>query len=297
MATGPVNLLDVSKDEFRDFLDSFDHIFSDCDGVIWSNTPLDGSGEFFKLMKKHGKTVHYVSNNSIRSKENYEAKFKASGITDGYENLTVPSVAMAEYLKSLNFNKTVYCVTNPQTIKTLESYGFKCKSGPDVGTSFYAEYVQYLNDDEEIGAVVFDSDFQANLPKMYKAITYLRRPEVIFLNGATDRHIVFKPGFLGLGTQVFTDLAIEETKRLPIQLGKPGKLFGEFAMRRADLSDPSRILFIGDMIEQDVGLGKQTGFKTLLVLTSHTTEEMLNHKTIQPDFYAPSLGSIVPLLN
>lgn len=296
MVNSPVNILDLNKEGIRAFLDSFDHVFSDCDGVIWHNTPLAGSGEFFDLMKKHGKTVHYVSNNSIRSKENYDAKFKAAGINDGYENLTVPSVAIAEYLKSVNFNKKIYCITNSQTIKTLESYGFSCKSGPDVGADFYSDYVQYLEDDEEIGAVVFDSDFKVNLPKIYKAISYLARPDVYFINGASDKHVVLKPGHLSLATGVFTELVIEETKRTPIQIGKPGKIFGEFAMKRAGLSDPSRILFIGDMLEQDVGLGKQTGFKTLLVLTSLTKEDMLNHETIKPDYYAKSLGSIVPLL-
>ncbi|KAM3958962.1 uncharacterized protein ACR2FA_007038 [Aphomia sociella] len=296
MVNNPVNLLDLNKDEFKKFLDSFDHVFSDCDGVVWFKKPLPGSGEFFKLMKKHGKTVHYVSNNSLRSKENYEAMFTASGINDGYQNLTVPSMAIAEYLKSVNFDKTIYCVSSNQTIKTLESYGFKCKSGPDVGVDYYAEYSQYLEDDEEIGAVVFDCDFKVNLPKMYKAITYLQRPDVLYINGASDKYIVLKPGTLTLSTAAFTDLAIDEIKRLPLQIGKPGKIFADFAMKRAGLSDPSRILFIGDMIEQDVGIGKAAGFKTLLLLTSLSKEEMLNHKTLKPDFYADSLGSIVPLL-
>lgn len=46
--------------------------------------PLPGAGEFFKRMKQHGKTVHFVSNNSLRTKHNYEEKFKASGIENGF---------------------------------------------------------------------------------------------------------------------------------------------------------------------------------------------------------------------
>lgn len=49
------------------------------------------------------------------------------------------------------------------------------------------------------------------------------------------------------GTGVFTDIVSEETKREPTLFGKPGKLFGEFAMKRAAVTDPSRVLFIGDM--------------------------------------------------
>ncbi|KAI8421498.1 hypothetical protein MSG28_009549 [Choristoneura fumiferana] len=172
----PVNLVEANLDVFQKFLDSFDHVFSDCD---------EGTGEFIKLMKQHGKKVHFLSNNSMRSKEEYKEHFDN-------ENLTIPSIAIAEYLKSMNFDKQVYCVTCPETKKVLESYGFKCKYGPDVGFDNFADYGQYLKDDLDIGAVVFDSDYKVNMPKMYKAQAYLRRPEVLFFNGPTDKH-----GFIG----------------------------------------------------------------------------------------------------
>ncbi|KAG6445236.1 hypothetical protein O3G_MSEX003837 [Manduca sexta] len=203
MESVPVNLLELGKSEVQNFLDSFDHVFSDCDGVIWSKGPLPGSSDFFNFMKKHGKTVNFVSNNSLRTRANYEAQFKASGIDNGFANLTIPSLAIAEYLKSVNFDKTVYCVTCEETIHVLEAHGFKCKQGPDVGPEFYGEFLKFLEDDEEIGAVVFDSDFKVNLPKLYKAITYLKRPDVLFLNGATDRVVPLKPGCLALGKTFF----------------------------------------------------------------------------------------------
>ncbi|CAD0201908.1 unnamed protein product [Chrysodeixis includens] len=292
----PVNLLELNAEGFKAFLDSFDHVFSDCDGVIWSKKAYPNVGKFFSLMKKHGKTVNFASNNSLRSKENYEERFKDAEIENGFENLTIPSVAISEYLKSVNFNKKVYSVSCPETNNVLRSYGIECKEGPDLGPEYYEDFVQFTNDDPEIGAVVFDCDFTVNLPKLTKAITYLNRPDVLFLCGATDRHVYYKPGVKNIGTGVFTDLAGEESNRKPIVLGKPGKGFGECVMKRAGVTDPSRVLFIGDMIEQDVGLGRATGFKTLLILTNATVDTMLSHKTIRPDFYAESLGSIVPLL-
>lgn len=35
-------------------------------------------------MEASGKTAHYVSNNSLRTKENYDMKFKDVGIEGGY---------------------------------------------------------------------------------------------------------------------------------------------------------------------------------------------------------------------
>lgn len=46
---------------------------------------------------------------------------------------------------------------------------------------------------------------------------------------------------------MFSDILVDYLNRQPIQLGKPGKLFGEFAMKRAGVTEPSRVLFIGDM--------------------------------------------------
>ncbi|CAB3227119.1 unnamed protein product [Arctia plantaginis] len=296
MITLPVNLLDLKPEEFKKFLDSFDHVFSDCDGVVWTANALHRVGEFFDLIKKHGKTVHFVSNNSMRSRQNYEEKFKEANIENGFKSLTTPSIAIAGYLKGLNFKKKVYAMACDETVKTLNSYGIEAKTGPLVVPDDFDDYNQYAEDDPEIGAVVCDCDVKANLAKIHKAVTYLRRPEVLFLCGATDRHIYFEKGRSALGCSIFTNVVSEDSNRSPIVLSKPGKLFGDFAMKRAGVTDPSKVLFIGDMIEQDVGLGKNTGFKTLLLLTNISKEKMLAHKTIRPDFYADSLASIVPLL-
>ncbi|XP_063381765.1 uncharacterized protein LOC134668190 [Cydia fagiglandana] len=290
----PVNLIEVNSDGFKQFLDSFDYVFSDCDGVLWLKQALPGVGEFFRLMKENGKTVHFVSNNSIRSKENYTTMFDKVGIPGGFEKLTTPSVAMVEYLKSVNFDKHVYCLTCPETKRMFESYGFKTKYGPDVVHDNFGDFSEYLIDDTDIGAVAFDSDYKVNLAKMYKAATYLKRPEVLFMNGPTDKYVPFN-GQMAAGVSFAAELVSELVKREPIGLGKPSQDFGVFAMRRAFVTDPSRVLFIGDMIEQDVGLGKNTGFKTLLVLTHHTEEEMMAEPAArQPDFFAPCLGNIVP---
>ncbi|CAB3254491.1 unnamed protein product [Arctia plantaginis] len=297
MESTPVDVTNISPEEFQNFLNSFDHVFSDCDGVVWRFRALPRVGEFFDLMKKHGKTVHFASNNSMRSQENYEAKFKDAKIENGFQHLITPSVAIAEYLKTANFNKKkkIYAVSCEQTIKVLESYGYSCKKGPDVGYENFEDHIEYLQDDPEIGAVVVDNDLNANLAKIQRAVTYLKKPDVLFLGGATDRYVYHKQGCSALDCGIFTEIIAAESHRDPIILGKPGKLYAESAMRKEGVTDASRVLFIGDLIDQDVGLGKAAGFKTLMVLSSISKEEMLAHK-IRPDYYADSLASIVPFL-
>ncbi|CAG4974906.1 unnamed protein product [Parnassius apollo] len=293
----PIYLNSLNCTEFKNTLDSLDYVFSDCDGVIWSDVPYPGVGEFFHRIKQLGKTVHFVSNNSVRSRKKYEDLFDAADIKYGFENLTIPSIAIAKYLKSIKFNKTVYCMTCPETINTLLAHGIKCKHGPEDGSELYTNYLDYFDDDDEIGAVVFDNDFNVNLAKMYRAITYLRRSEVIYISGALYNYVSLKQGYLSLGPGLFNDVLNKETNRVPIVFGKPGKLLGDYAMKRVGVTDPSRVLFIGDMIKQDVGLGKVAGFKTLLLLPNNTRADMMAHPHLKPDFYTESLSSLVPLLN
>lgn len=49
------------------------------------------------------------------------------------------------------------------------------------------------------------------------------------------------------GVAAFSEIVAEYTGRTPIGLGKPSKIYGEFAMKRAGVTDASRVLFIGDM--------------------------------------------------
>lgn len=51
------------------------------------NTKLEGTGEFIKLMKEHGKKIHFLSNNSMRSKEEYKEHFDKVGIPDGFVSI------------------------------------------------------------------------------------------------------------------------------------------------------------------------------------------------------------------
>lgn len=65
--------------------------------------------------------------------------------------------------------------------------------------------------------MVFDSDFKINLPKLYKASTYLKRPDVEFINGATDKVIPLQRGLTTLGrwkiyTEVKADAQTQSTK-------------------------------------------------------------------------------------
>lgn len=98
----PVQLLNASKEERQQFLDSFDLVLTDCDGIyavhglqictifilirgfhmilsgtVWDlDGPLEGASAAVNLLKEFGKRVVYVTNNSSRSGKEYDNRFK-----------------------------------------------------------------------------------------------------------------------------------------------------------------------------------------------------------------------------
>lgn len=105
----PVNLLLASKDERQKFIDSFDYIFTDCDGntsivqwvlslyvytncfnitiqgTVWDiGAPFVGTDKAITALQEIGKKIVYVSNNTTRSAASYDQMFKASNFNATY---------------------------------------------------------------------------------------------------------------------------------------------------------------------------------------------------------------------
>lgn len=52
-----------------------------------------------------------------------------------------------------------------------------------------------------IGAVILDVDLNLSFPKLYEAAMHLRRPDVIFITGATDRNVPIGSDLVFMGNQ------------------------------------------------------------------------------------------------
>ena len=65
----------LSNSELDEFLNSFDTVLTDCDGVLWTGSvAIDGSPEVIQALRMLGKKVIYVTNNSTKSRKEYLTK-------------------------------------------------------------------------------------------------------------------------------------------------------------------------------------------------------------------------------
>ena len=74
--TTPTKLQDAES-----FLKDIDVFIFDCDGVIWKGDSLiDKVPSVLELLRKLGKKIFFVTNNSTKSRKGYKGKFEKLGL-------------------------------------------------------------------------------------------------------------------------------------------------------------------------------------------------------------------------
>nr|XP_036222442.1 phosphoglycolate phosphatase 2 isoform X1 [Bactrocera oleae] len=290
-------LNELTLKEKQDFFDSFDVVLCDCDGVIWHALQelLPGSTEAINYLKRQGKKVIYVTNNSILPIQMQLKKFENFGIEVKQHEIVHPAQTICDHLKSIQFDGLIFCLTSDAFKSLLREAGFNVVE--DV--LGYVETLEDLravtNSDDPVKAVIIDVDFNLTASKLMRAHGHLKsNPECLFIGGAADTLITFG-GKDVIGPGPYISVLENTTQRKALILGKPGVALRDFIMEQHQIKNARRCLFIGDSIVTDVRFSKMCGFQTLLVLTGTTTPEDVKAKltvTDTPDYATEGLADL-----
>ncbi|XP_075156963.1 glycerol-3-phosphate phosphatase isoform X2 [Haematobia irritans] len=298
----PRNLLALTTEEKRKFLDSFDHVFSDIDGVVWNvANVIEGSSAGFQVLHELGKKLTFITNNSVRPEEQCIAKLKKCGIEIDSDNIMHPSKSIAEYLKSIQFEGLIYAIASESFKSLLRSAGFTVIDGPHaIIEENFPKLMANVADRQPVRAVIIDFDFNLTMTTMMKANFYLRHPECLLIGGASDYSLPLTKEISIMGPGGFLK-CLEDTSRKELLLfGKPGKALSEVLKRHYQISEPKRALMIGDMLEQDIRFGKNCDFQTLLVLSGGLNLEEVHAQTdpnLIPNYYVQSMKDLVEFVD
>ncbi|KAH8387328.1 hypothetical protein KR093_006436 [Drosophila rubida] len=296
----PRHILQLEAEEKRRFVDSFDRVFTDIDGVIFTlQHNIPHAPDAFNALQNAGKPVTYVTNNSVRSVDSTVHNFAKVGLEVQNEQIWHPAQTLVYYLRSIKFEGLIYIIASPKFKQVLSEAGYQLLDGPNhmIEDSF-SELARHIFDKSPVRAVVIDVDFNLTSTKLLRAHLYLRNPDCLLFTGATDRLLPVTSDINIIGPGPFASILVEASGREPTVLGKPGRQLGEMLMQHYKVSEPSRVLMIGDMLAQDVKFGRMCGFQTLLVLSGGCTLEQLQAETspeLVPDFYADSVADFVKL--
>lgn len=286
----------------QDFLNSFDIIFSDCDGVIWHLlNPIPGSILSLRKLQDLGKKLYLVSNNSNISIDEYIKRFKKYGLIVEPEQIIISVKVISSYLKKLKVSRKVVVLATLQFRESLKKDGFHT-----ILPSFEINEQESLNTIkniihnqtcDDIDAVVLDfCNYDWGL--IVFLLKCLNNESVHYITGCTDEYISYSCNEKIIGSGPFIDIISKYSKRSPIKCAKPSQVLKQYVFDTCNVQDPGRCLFIGDSIKTDMKFAHMCGFKKMFVDTGiETIKNAIKNEETCPHFYLPSLGMLYPIID
>jgi len=189
----------MTDQQVRDWVNSFDTVMTDCDGVLWVGAEaIPGSPDVVQRLRQLGKRVFYVTNNSTKHRREYKTKVEQLGFGGDLEEIIGTAYLAAAYLEEVGFDKSklVYVVGSTGITQELDDVGIKYLP---IGETVQPLVLETINDPRlsaerllvpGVAAVLvgFDGNFQ--YWNLLLAASYLADEEVLFVATNTDENFL-----------------------------------------------------------------------------------------------------------
>ncbi|KAH8793875.1 4-nitrophenylphosphatase-like protein [Hyaloscypha finlandica] len=260
----------------NEFLDKFDVFLLDCDGVLWSGDHIfPGTVETLELLRSKGKQVVFVTNNSTKSRADYQKKLMSMGIPSSIDEIFASAYSSAVYiariLKIPPPKNKVYVLGESGIETELKSEGIEFIGGtdPSYRRDITPEDYKGIADgsllDDNVGIVLAGLDFHVNYLKLSHAYHYLARGAK-FLATNTDSTLPSNHTFFPGAGSISIPL-INMTGQQPTALGKPSQAMMDSIEGKFQF-DRKRTCMVGDRLDTDIRFGIEGKLGgTLAVLT------------------------------
>ncbi|KAM4698155.1 glycerol-3-phosphate phosphatase [Rhinophrynus dorsalis] len=294
----------LSGELSRRFLASVDTVLFDCDGVLWrGDEAIPGAPELINGLKKLGKRVFYITNNSTKTRSMYAEKMGRLGFGAEPTEVFGTAYCTAIYLRdTVQLKGKVYLVGGRALSQELGDAGIPhLGHGPDTVTGSLSDWAT-IQTDPEVKAVVVGFDEHFSYMKLNRALRYLQDPACLFLATNTDTRLPLEGGRAIPGTGCLVRAVETAAHRKAQVIGKPSPFIYNCLVKDCGL-DPSRTVMVGDRLDTDILMGSTCGIRTLLTLTGFSSLE--DAKSYQdrgshgmvPDYYVDSVADLLPALS
>lgn len=239
----------------------------DLDGTVWYWTRLiPGVKRTISKLKKLGKTVLYVTNNTVESRKNLTRRLRHFGLKTSYEDVINAGIVIGYYIRE---HDGTALALNVGTEKDLKEVDVPIRKRPPV------DYVVVTED--------WDFDYR-QLSLAFDAIMSGGK----LLTSVMGRHwMVGNKMVPGVGCWV---KAVEfASNTTATTLGKPSDYMAKIVSKK--LENCKRTVYIGDEYESDVLFGQKLGCHTIFV---NTGMDKSKTSEIRPDL---SLNMVKDLLD
>ncbi|KAG4443941.1 hypothetical protein IFR05_000581 [Cadophora sp. M221] len=287
----------------NEFIDQFDIFLLDCDGVLWSGEHLfPGTVETLEMLRSRGKKVVFVTNNSTKSRADYQKKLTSMGIPSNVEEIFASAYSSAIYisriLKLPGPKNKVYVLGESGIETELRSEGIEFIGGTDpaLRRDFTPEDYTGIADgsmlDDNVGIVLAGLDFHVNYLKLSLGYHYLRRGAVFLatnLDSTLPNSHTFFPGAGSISIPL-----INMTGQHPIALGKPSQAMMDSIEGKFQF-DRKKACMVGDRLDTDIRFGIEGKLGgTLAVLTGVSKKEEWEAEgaPVVPAYYVEKLSDL-----
>ncbi len=250
--------------------------FLDMDGTVYlGNRLINGTMEFLDAVRRTGRKIIFLTNNSSKSGRMYIQKLNQLGISVASDELLTSGQAAADILKREYPGKKIWLLGNHALREELIQYG-----------------LPITDTDPDVVLTAFDTEL--SYQKLWDCCNYVRAG-LPYLATHPDINCPTENGFMpDLGS--VTALIHASTNRYPDRIiGKPHRDIFECAARITAVP-VSQCAICGDRLYTDIAAGKKQGIFSILVLTGETNRCDLMHSSIQPDLVVNRLSDCIPYL-
>lgn len=254
----------------------------DVDGVLCrGEDPVPRAPEGIERLRRGGKSVIFISNNSTKSREDYNKKFTRLGLPVTGADLVLSTYATAQYVAGEHPQAKVYMVGASGLRKELKLAGLELVDDP-----FQAEYVVVGSPFAGSGRIT-----EENADRITGALRALYHAGAKFVATNPDRIFPAEDGVVPGTGAIIGALSYMVDRKPDAVIGKPSEYIVQIALGRLGLA-ATECAIVGDM-DTDMLAGKRIGMTTVFVRSGAMTEEKLRSLGIEPDF---TFDSVIDLL-
>lgn len=256
----------------------------DVDGVICKgNKLIPGADSTIEHLRKGGKKVKFISNNSTKSTKEYLKKFSNLGIPVEFKDLVLSTYATAKYIAKEKPGARVYMIGTEGLRRELEEAGLEVVDEP--------KRVEYV-----VVGSPFDASGKITEKNRWKLTGALR---AIYYSGAKyiatnpDRIFPAEEGIVPGTGAIIGSLNYMMQREPDAIIGKPSPMIVQAALEKMDLNT-DECAIVGDL-DTDILAGEKMGMVTVFVLSGVMTRKELEELGIRPDFIYKSVKEMVKL--
>jgi phosphoglycolate/pyridoxal phosphate phosphatase family enzyme len=248
-------------------------VIFDADGVlIHGKTPHPGAIELLDWVRRSGRRIYVLTNNSSTARGKYAARMRRMGF-----HLHRSEIITSGYLTARHF---LDCQrTRPFPQFAVKNPHIFVVGGLGIPSEFQAVHVpatltRNIRDPRRPQFVIAGIDRSMTYAKIARAQHAIVDEGALFIATNRDPTFPVENGFEpGAGT-IVAAIATAAGKPPDIVVGKPHPLAMQITLEAAGC-EPSEVIMVGDRLDTDIEVGRRAGVYTILVLSGVTTRSKL----------------------